>query len=96
MLHKSDATVCGWGTVRNADHEDYRLENAGYSENLHCMFLNLRNSTVCRTAIPGGDYRNKLICGEAKLTGQITTLVITFQNLRIHIIFLKIFYSKQL
>ena len=62
---KKDALVCGWGAVIN---DDESIEDSigcdEYSEDLHCMSLNLHSEKTCNSAIRPGDYKRKLVCGK--------------------------------
>ena len=77
LLDKPHATVCGWGSTEYDDHKYNFIGNAKFSENLHCMSITIRNDSICRKAVSGGDYRKKLMCGEATFGEQFPTLVIT-------------------
>ena len=63
----TDGTICGWGSVPKSDQKNISIENAEYSENLHCMVLCLKGNMYCKEIIRSGDYKKELLCGEAIL-----------------------------
>ena len=81
-------SVCGWGSV--VDEQTHHVagdcfEDVVYSDNLHCMSVILYSCSRCSIAIEKGDFRRKLFCGVTYRPGQMTTLVITLENLCIDI-----------
>ena len=74
----SDASVCGWGPEIEDNQQDKFLENPQYSENLHCMPIQLRGPSYCKRTIKFGRYKSELICGHATLPWQKINFVSTF------------------
>ena len=70
-------TLCGWGTTTEDDQNTRSLGDAEYSDDLHCMAINILPKECCKLYIKSGDFRKKLVCGDAKIRQQTTTLVIT-------------------
>ena len=76
----ANALVCGWGTVLQDDVLDNATGEVQYSQNLHCMGLNLSSPLHCKQAFSSKDFRRKLICGLALSRRQKITLVIASEN----------------
>ena len=74
------ALVCGWRTVPQDDVLDDATEDAKYSQNLHCMDLDVLSPPLCRKSLFSGDFQRRVICGQALGTHQKITLVITSKN----------------
>ena len=70
------ALVCGWKTVPQDDVLDDATGDAKYSQNLHCMDLDLLSPRFCRKSLFSGDFKRRVICGQALGTRQKITLVI--------------------
>ena len=77
---KTRALVCGWETVSQDDVFDDATGDAKYSQNLHCMELDLLSPPLCRKSLFSGDFQRKVICGQALGTYQIITWVIASKN----------------
>ena len=75
-IHGNNATLCGWGTVKGNDQRNSSIENAEYSEDLHCLILNMCSIDFCRRNVRIGNFKTKLLCGMAKITKQTSTMVI--------------------
>ena len=83
-MHKYYAEVCGWGSLAKDNGENACNENAEYSDNLHCMTLEICSMAICKKALPSGDYRRKLLCGRSiGKSLQIINSVIT-KKLNVH------------
>ena len=74
------ALVCGCETVSLDDVLDEATGDAKYSQNLHCMNVELLNRQRCQKSLLLGDFQRKVICGETLGTYQKTTLVITSKS----------------
>ena len=73
-----DALVCGWGTATTDVEKNRSIQNAEYSEDLHCLSLLFGNRSDCNKLGIRGDFQNELLC--AKSPKGITTLVIKIIN----------------
>ena len=73
--HKTHALVCGWGTVSQDDQFKDAIGEAQYSQNLHCMNINLLSPVRCGQTYLARDFKRKLICAQASIKHQKTTLV---------------------
>ena len=82
QLHRAraDGSVCGWGTVSHDDAFDDATGDAKYSQNLHCMDVQLLSQQRCPRAFLTRDFRRKLMCGQSSKSHQRITLVIASQN----------------
>ena len=74
--HGNKATLCGWGPT---------TENEIYSNNLHCMNIEIQNWKKCYSSSKKGyNYQFKYLCGfegsEGKLTLVITLKYYVFFN----------------
>ena len=77
---RMNALVCGWGTVSQDDVLDDATGDAKYSQNLHCMDLNLLGPLICRKYFSSGDFYKKVICAQALGIHQKIPLVIASKN----------------
>ena len=80
QLIGTTALVCGWKTVPQDDVLDDATGDAKYSQNLHCMDLELLNPIFCRKSLFPADFQRIVICGQALGTHQKITLVIASKN----------------
>ena len=78
--HGKDALVCGWGSVTQDDELNNSIGNAEYSENLHCLPLQISSRASCERFVKYGDFRITLTCAKAKFPGAMATLVIIMNN----------------
>ena len=77
-VHRSDAVVCGWGTVTKKEPKNAHFRNSKHSDKLHCMSLNLRGDEACRgISRMKLDYRRKVMCGQTVESEQSILLVNT-------------------
>ena len=77
---RADGLVCGWGTVSHDDVFDDATGDAKYSQNLHCMDVQLLSQLRCQQAFLRRDFRSKLMCGQSLESNQKITLVIASKN----------------
>ena len=71
------ANVCGWGSVEVDDQKNLDIGKSIYAEKLHCTSILLSGSEMCHDAIREGDFKDKLLCGQALRQGRKTTTVST-------------------
>ena len=81
-LHEvgADGLICGWGTVLQDDVCDDATGDEEYSQNLHCMNVELLSQLHCRQVFLSRDYKRKLMCGQSLERRQKITSVIASQN----------------
>ena len=75
-VHGKGSMLCGWGTLAENISYDWHLEEAEYSDNLHCMYSLLYSERICTAAIGPVDFRRKMICGQGRIPNQTIALVI--------------------
>ena len=73
------ALVCGWGTVSQDNLFKDAIGDAQYSQNLHCMNIDLLGPLSCQKILLARDFKTKLMCGRALRKHQKITLV-TFHS----------------
>ena len=74
------AITCGWDSTTLDDQVENNIQNAKYSDNLHCMSVILHGAGKCNLAIGRSDFSKKQLCGEALHEGERTVWVITFKS----------------
>ena len=81
-LHQigTSALVCGWKTESQDDVAYDATGDAKYSQNPHCMELDLLSPPHCRQSLLSGDFQRKAICGQALRTQQKIIWVIASKN----------------
>ena len=91
-----DATVCGWGTATEDDQKHDDIGNSNYSDDLHCMSLNLYSLRHCKSSARHGNFTHKMMLGYPEHSKQTTTLVITSKKLHIDKLLYKLIYKKRI
>ena len=79
-INMNDPIVCGWGATPRDDFGTNNILNAEYSDNLYCIPVIIHSRYTCNKAIPPGDYKESLLCGQPGYPKQKITLVINFYN----------------